>query len=126
MIGEGGQIPEGSNFTENELGDTDGDESFTLTTAHLPRHRHGPGTLSASDAGLHSHYVGNYRSNHGPDRDSGGNSLGMGTATGHTASAGRHDHGITGRLANQGADETSITPIPLFQKSVVMNYLVKT
>lgn len=71
---------------EFSVGEEGGEEDVTLTTAQLPSHTHGDGSLAAASAGGHTHSVGTLAVESG-----GAHSHGDGTLS--TDSHGGHSHG---------------------------------
>lgn len=109
----------------NRSGGVDGDRlgaagGSETATAPLPAHTHGPGTLTAAQAGSHTHdtRVGDIR-NGGIRNQEGGVS---GVYGGRTSSAGSHTHPITGRTASEGAGGAHNN----VQPTIVLNWIVKT
>ncbi|MDR1997436.1 MAG: hypothetical protein LBQ83_03845 [Candidatus Margulisbacteria bacterium] len=67
-------------------GTTGGNNSFTLTTGHLPAHAHSLSGLTIGDGGAHSH-----------------------TVTGTVESGGAHTHPVTGMVESGGAHTHPVT-----------------
>ena len=121
LIGRGGAKPEGSLGPDTDLADTGGSEQVVLTKAQLARHRHGPGTLAATEANAHSHSTPAVLRHHGRDGQHGERNGSLGSAS--TRKAGRHDHDVQGTTAEAGA--ASPDPISLYSACIVVDYLIK-
>jgi len=129
------RIPVGmhSSGTFNALNNTGGAETHTITTAQLPAHTHGVGTLATNSTGAHTHASGTLAtSSSGAHTHSritqGGTSIRWGDGSGsssnyvdsgggagsygdflETNSAGAHTHTISGSTASDGAHSHTIS-----------------
>lgn len=90
----------------HSVGSTGGEASHTLTTAELPSHTHGSGSLSAVSDGSHTHSY----SEAGEDTDrygigSGSNQVltGLFSSSSTTGSSGSHTHTISGTTGSTGS-----------------------
>jgi microcystin-dependent protein len=90
-----GRIPVGFDSTQTEfdaLAETGGSKTSTLSTANLPSHQHGVGTISPNTIADHVHAhtlaIGNHSSAH---THTIGHTHGM-TSTGSTTTTGSHNH----------------------------------
>lgn len=108
------------------IGDTGGADSVALTTAQLPSHSHGSGTLSVASAGSHSHGSGTLSTNttgshthtfNGRNQLTDGYSTLAKGAPGYmlsqtsasTSSDGSHSHTISGSTASSGSHSHTIS-----------------
>lgn len=134
---------------EYAVGDTGGAKEVSLTTAQLPSHSHGSGTLSTSSAGSHSHGSGTLTTNttgehrhdnyakivhivegglptsvFGPTRSSALATASAGshshTISGSTASAGSHSHSISGSTSSVGSGQAHENRPPYFALAYIM------
>ena len=129
-----GRIPVGRDTTQGEfdnLGETGGAKTHTLTVAEMASHNHAVGTLEITDgSGTHVHDHDSpggvdgimLRSSFGTGNEviyagSGGKELGFGV----TSSGGGHDHVISGSTANQGSGSAHNN----LQPYIVVNYIIK-
>ena len=121
IIGRGGTKPAGSNGPDATLGATGGAESHVLTAAQLAEHRHDAGNeLAVAEGGMHTHRIRNVRQRTGTD----GGSVPQTNLQGTTSAAGTHRHSLVGDSNWTGA--ASPTAIPLYSKSLVMGFVIKT
>lgn len=134
--------------TDMTLGATTGANTLTLTTAQLPSHSHGAGTLSAVSGGAHTHTVSGTAASNGAHTHTYENvdALGSGAAAGVaggtkgndtevTSSNGAHTHTVTGTAASGGshthtisgstATEGSGNAIDMKSKSAGVNFFIK-
>jgi microcystin-dependent protein len=97
------------------LGDTGGDESFTLSVATMPSHSHDGETDSG---GSHNHDFGN---GGGTDSvENGSNATVADSATGSTSTDGSHTHDFETSTEGDG------DPQPHVQPTIILNYIIKT
>ena len=111
----------------NSLGKTGGADTVILSTANLPAHTHGVGTLATESAGAHTHNVWKYNTN-----ASGANAYYLNTndsQTGKTElksgfmnSTGAHTHTISGSTASTG----SSSAVTIANPYVMLHYIIKT
>ena len=108
----------------NTLGGSGGVQTVTLTTADIPAHQHGPGTLSTNDPGNHSHTI------YGTNGVGSANPFGISSTTlasggGNTtsAAAGSHTHTVTAGLTalNTGGGGAHDN----MQPYILTNYIIK-
>lgn len=107
----------------DQLGETGGSKTQTLTTAQLPSHSHSAGSLSTNNTGAHTHPVykgGNFGSGGSYEAMNGVSSGSSGTA--NTNSAGNHSHTISGSTGSQGSGNAHNN----LQPYLTVNYLIKT
>ena len=107
----------------NSLGKTGGADTVTLTTANMPAHSHGVGSLSTNNTGAHTHTVGT------GTRASGGSSgnypdaiYGTYDVTINTNSTGAHSHTISGSTASVGSGSA----VSITNPYVMLHYIIKT
>ena len=123
-IGRGGTKPTGSRGPGASLGDTGGDERVTLTLAQLAQHSHDLNVSSQTSDGEHTHtypaprvFQGSgFSRTYGAVRN-------LNTSNKATGSDGGHSHRMSGASGDAGA--ASPTPINLFGKTLVINYMIK-
>lgn len=130
-----GRVPVGLDSAQTEfdaLGETGGAKTHTLTTAELPSHSHGDGTLAAASAGSHTHTISvmtgqtsGAAHNHsvantvaqGGDLASGF----VGAANVTVDSSGAHTHDVTGSTGNTGSGSAHNNLPPY----LVVRYIIK-
>ena len=107
----------------NSLGKTGGADTVTLTTANMPAHSHGVGSLATNNTGAHTHktsssntygngkYTFTYDSGGGPDE---WNLV--------TESAGAHTHTISGSTASTGSGSA----VTITNPYIMLHYIIKT
>ena len=105
-----GRVPVGVNADDTNFATvekTGGAATVTLTTAQIPSHSHGAGTLAAASAGAHTHNLKNQKTTWGA---SSGNKVLIDATSGYTAitnkattSAGAHTHTVSGSTASAGS-----------------------
>ena len=108
----------------NSLGKTGGSDTVTLSTANLPAHTHGAGSLAAASAGAHTHTVPAGR-NAGSVTycyDDGGKMMKHQSTTPATGEAGAHTHTISGSTASVGSGSA----VTITNPYVMLHYIIKT
>lgn len=108
----------------NSLGKTGGSDTVTLSTANLPAHTHGAGSLAAASAGAHTHTVPAGR-NVGSVTycyDDGGKMMKHQSTTPATGEAGAHTHTISGSTASVGSGSA----VTITNPYVMLHYIIKT
>ena len=104
----------------NSLGKTGGADTVTLSTAQMPAHSHGGGSLSAASAGAHTHRV--YHQWNGSSYTGlQCNSVGS-NASVATSSAGEHTHTISGTTGSTGSGSA----VTITNPYVMLHYIIKT
>ena len=106
----------------NSLGKTGGADTVTLTTANMPAHTHGGGSLSAASAGEHTHTVyTNYYATGSQSyiKASGGVAVSGGM---NTSSAGAHTHTVSGSTSSVGSGSA----VTITNPYVMLHYIIKT
>lgn len=105
-----GRVPVGVNATDTNFSTvekTGGASTVTLTTAQMPSHSHAKGTLAADSGGSHKHNLNLTKSGWGVDNASNKVIVDSTTYTAltnkATASAGAHEHTISGSTASAGS-----------------------
>ena len=106
----------------NSLGKTGGADTVTLSTANMPAHSHGGGSLSATSNGAHTHnFVAGFAQ--------GGNKTFTSTSTNFnttitqsTESAGAHTHTISGSTDSTGSGSA----VTITNPYVMLHYIIKT
>lgn len=106
----------------NSLGKTGGADTVTLSTANMPAHSHGTGSLTAASNGAHNHY--------GAKTDAGNDGSGVcvNTTTGRygfaipISSAGEHTHTITGETSSVGSGSA----VTITNPYIMLHYIIKT
>lgn len=118
-------LPNGANgsFTTRALGVQFGTEDVTLTTAQIPVHSHGAGTLAADSDGTHTHDLwqaggaGSFKvfaaSAFSSDAQADANAAAV-------QNAGAHTHTVSGNTANEGSGNAH----PNIQPSRALNYII--
>ena len=107
----------------NSLGKTGGADTVTLTTANMPAHTHGVGTLATNNTGAHTHSTSGsvaYSSSSGGNNAPGGR--GIAWSTGLINSAGAHTHTISGATASVGSGSA----VTITNPYVMLHYIIKT
>ena len=106
----------------NSLGKTGGADTVTLSTANMPAHNHGVGTLATNNTGAHTHDFIAGRAQGGnkslPVSNTGFNT----TNTYSTESAGAHTHTISGSTASTGSGSA----VTITNPYVMLHYIIKT
>lgn len=105
-----GRVPVGVNSNDTNFATvekTGGAATVTLTTAQMPSHSHGAGTLATNSTGSHTHNLKNQKTTWGA---SSGNKVLIDATSGYTAitnkattSAGAHTHTVSGSTASAGS-----------------------
>ena len=105
-----GRVPVGVNSNDTNFAiveKTGGAATVTLTTAQMPSHSHGAGTLATNSTGSHTHNLKNQKTTWGA---SSGNKVLIDATSGYTAvtnkattSAGAHTHTVSGSTASAGS-----------------------
>ena len=124
-----GRIPVGLNSADASFdtrGETGGEKTHTISTAELPAHNHGVGTLATTSDGSHSHpYTAPNNSPTSTKVKNDGCSdcipITPRTTSGTTSSAGSHTHTISGSTANTGSG----TAMNVLQPYIVLYYIIK-
>lgn len=126
-----GRVPVGLDSAQTEfdaLGETGGAKTHTLTTAELPSHSHGDGTLAAASAGAHTHTIptqgtaSSAAHNHAEAGVISQAGTGfVGGSDGGTNSAGAHTHDVTGSTGNTGSGNAHNNMPPY----LVVRYIIK-
>ena len=105
-----GRVPVGVNASDTNFSTvekTGGASTVTLTTAQMPSHSHAKGTLAADSGGSHKHNLNLTKSGWGIDNASNKVIVDSTTYTAltnkATASAGAHEHTISGSTASAGS-----------------------
>lgn len=105
-----GRVPVGVNASDTNFSTvekTGGASTVTLTTAQMPSHSHAKGTLAADSGGSHKHNLNLTKSGWGVDNASNKVIVDSTTYTAltnkATASAGAHEHTISGSTAAAGS-----------------------
>ena len=112
----------------NSLGKTGGADTVTLTTAQMPAHTHGVGTLATNNTGAHTHttsmdvYYYNVTSGMGIAPGAYSSSFGYATGTTTSSSAGEHTHTISGSTASVGSGSA----VTITNPYVMLHYIIKT
>ena len=117
----------------NSLGKTGGADTVTLSTANIPAHTHGVGTLATTETGAHTHSISNALYNIARDNGSttGGNNgawspnvtsgvYRYGSLT--AASGGAHTHTISGTSGSTGSGSA----VTITNPYVMLHYIIKT
>lgn len=110
----------GDNYAVDATG---GADSVALTTAQMPAHTHGAGTIATSSAGAHTHtYSDSYILGGGSflDTGDGGTDRQQNTQTLTTNSAGEHTHTITGNTGSTGSDAAHENRPPYYALAYIM------
>ena len=107
----------------NSLGKTGGSDTVILTTAQMPAHSHGVGSLATNNTGAHTHTVGT------GTRYAGGSSGNYPSATYNTSdvtvntnSNGAHSHTISGSTGSVGSGSA----VSITNPYVMLHYIIKT
>ena len=106
----------------NSLGKTGGADTVTLSTANLPAHTHGAGSLSAKSAGGHTHNVmrsGSSGTNGACVQNSWN---GWEITNVGIQSAGAHTHSISGTTDSTGSGSA----VTITNPYVMLHYIIKT
>lgn len=105
-----GRVPVGVNASDTNFSTvekTGGASTVTLTTTQMPSHSHAKGTLAADSGGAHKHNLNLTKSGWGVDNASNKVVVDSTTYTAltnkATASAGAHEHTISGSTASAGS-----------------------
>lgn len=109
----------------NSLGKTGGADTVTLSTANLPAHSHGVGTLATNNTGAHTHQgrvktlgsTGSF-----PSYISTAASGYSGGADGLIYESGAHTHTISGATASAGSGSA----VTITNPYVMLHYIIKT
>ena len=104
----------------NSLGKTGGADTVTLSTANLPAHTHGTGSLKADSNGAHTHTV-NAPTQYAMS-GSGGGTGGRTPGSVTTSSNGAHTHTITGETSSVGSGSA----VTITNPYVMLHYIIKT
>ena len=124
-----GKIPVGLDASQTQFdvrGETGGEKTHIISTAELPAHNHGVGTLATSNTGSHTHpYTAPNNSPTSDKADDDGCSscipITPRTVAGTTSSSGDHTHSISGSTANSGSG----TAMNVLQPYIVLYYIIK-
>ena len=108
----------------NSLGKTGGADTVTLSTANMPAHTHGGGSLSAASNGAHTHSIPFYNSSGSQGKQFGNaNSDAKCTyRTGYMDTAGAHTHTISGTTDSTGSGSA----VTITNPYVMLHYIIKT
>lgn len=82
---------------------TGGADSVTLTTAQLPSHTHGLGSIVVAAGGAHSHTFAAYSSSGNSDAYPGSSQYGATFSSGTTSASGSHSHSFSGNTGSSGS-----------------------
>ena len=107
----------------NSLGKTGGADTVTLSTANMPAHSHGVGTLANNNTGAHTHSMSGtvpYSASGGSNNAPGGGGLKWSNSL--INSAGAHTHTISGSTASTGSGSAVTVTNPY----VMLHYIIKT
>ena len=108
----------------NSLGKTGGSDTVTLSTANMPAHTHGGGSLAAASNGAHTHSVPFYNSS-GSQGKQFGDARSDAKCTylnGYMNTAGAHTHTISGSTASTGSGSA----VTITNPYVMLHYIIKT
>ena len=103
----------------NSLGKTGGSDTVTLSTANMPAHTHGAGSLSIASSGAHAHVFTTTNNLGGNYVCRGG---GTNTANITATSGGAHTHTVSGSTASTGSGSAVTVTNPY----VMLHYIIKT
>ena len=111
----------------NSLGKTGGVDTVTLSTAQMPAHTHGVGTLATNNTGAHTHSLSPLSQiNYNETYTNTVNRIQSTRATEGTdataASAGAHTHTISGSTASVGSGSA----VTITNPYVMLHYIIKT
>ena len=109
----------------NSLGKTGGADTVTLSTANMPAHSHGVGTLATGSAGGHTHKFAltlNGNQVAGTSAYRGNDLTSQYSYSGLMNSAGAHTHTISGSTASVGSGST----VTITNPYVMLHYIIKT
>ena len=108
----------------NSLGKTGGADTVTLTTAQMPAHSHGVGTLATNNTGAHQHGVpnGQHYGNGTLLYDDGGSWMTAKSYNTKTDTQGAHTHTISGSTASVGSGSA----VTITNPYVMLHYIIKT
>ena len=103
------------------IGTTGGSDSVTLSTANLPAHNHGVGSLSAVSNGSHTHNFGITSSSGGRNNSVGGGNEYNTVNTFTTTTGGAHTHSINGATGSTGNG----TALTVTNPYMGINYIIR-
>ena len=106
----------------NSLGKTGGADTITLTTAQIPAHSHGVGTLATNNTGAHTHKIPTTANYGSGNRYAEPATAGTLTYDVPTNSAGAHTHTISGSTASAGSGSA----VTITNPYVMLHYIIKT
>ena len=107
----------------NSLGKTGGADTVTLTTANLPTHSHGVGSLATNNTGAHTHKTSSSNT-YGNGKYTFTYDIGAGPDEWNlvTESAGAHTHTISGSTASTGSGSA----VTITNPYIMLHYIIKT
>ena len=109
----------------NSLGKTGGADTVMLTTANMPAHTHGVGTLATNNTGAHTHTIASYKSGSLSGNISYIETSSRGaisTMSSVINSAGAHTHTISGSTTSVGSGSA----VTITNPYVMLHYIIKT
>ena len=107
------------------VGSTGGSDTVTLSTANMPAHTHGVGSLATASGGAHTHTIASYKSGSLSGSISYIETSSRGaisTMSGVINSAGAHTHTISGSTASTGSGSA----VTITNPYVMLHYIIKT
>ena len=107
------------------VGSTGGSDTVTLSTANMPAHTHGVGSLATASGGAHTHTIASYKSGSLSGSISYIETSSRGaisTMSGVINSAGAHTHTISGATASVGSGSA----VTITNPYVMLHYIIKT
>lgn len=106
----------------NSLGKSGGSDTVTLSTANMPAHTHGAGSLTVSSAGEHTHDCNYYSGAQVSGQGVSVNNKSGGVSSTIVKSAGAHTHTISGSTASTGSGSA----VTITNPYVMLHYIIKT
>ena len=106
----------------NSLGKTGGADTVTLSTANMPAHTHGGGSLAADSNGAHTHTYALSKSSAVSKTQLNTGFYATDTTNGTTSSSGAHTHTISGSTASTGSGSA----VTITNPYVMLHYIIKT